>query len=277
MTTPPERDLESLFVLDEHAGPARRLSQSQREALVGAALDAWEGSATPAQPKPAPVSVTVPWARVAGVAAAIGAAFVAGGAALAFWLAQPEPAPPPPPSPAPAPVPARSLLDEAPAPSTPTLSLEDLRGEAPHAEDQDLAPIAPAPRDTASADDWLQRANQLRSARRWADAEQAYLVASRRHPSSQTAYVANIAAADIRLHHRGRASGAAALYRRALAQQPDGPLSLEARQGLALAYRALGSDDREARALDDLIRRHPASRARERAQARLNELRPPTP
>lgn len=268
-----DEELEELFSLDG-SGPARRQPAAANAALIAAALDAWQ-TAPPLDPGTSSVAsagASAPWAKVAMLAAAIGAVVGAAVAIAILWGSTeapraPEPAPPP----------------EAPIEAAPTPT------EAPVAPPAELAPAledeAPAPaREPARArraappaerpEDLIARGNALRAERRWAEAEQAYLSASRASPRSSIAHVADVAAAAIRLEHRGDPIGAATLYARALTARPNGPLALEAREGIARAERRRGRAPAERAALEAIVTHHPGSPAATRARARLLELAP---
>src|SRR5690606_19389394 len=117
-------------------------------------------------------------------------------------------------------------------------------------------PAAEAPAMVAeSADDLLQRANALRGARSWREAERTYVEVTSAHPSTHAAYVARVAAAALRLEHLGDPGGAVRLYRSAVAH--GGALDAEGRAGLARAYGRLGRDAEEAEAWRGLLARHP--------------------
>lgn len=265
--------IEAHLNLDGHRGPAPRISASRRASLIDGALDQWQAlpAPKPATPKPTPV----PWMRVAAVSAAIGGLICGGGVALAMWLASP-PAASAPPAPAPAssnpatpePAPAPSPADEAPIAEPVASPAATVPSPA--------APASPTPEIApARAADLLLEGNRLRSQRRWDDAIRAYQSASRNHPRSTTAHVANVAAAELELEQRGRPAVAARLYRRALRARPRGPVAAEARVGIARAYRASGDETREREALRAVARHHGGSPAGTWARARLRDLDEP--
>jgi tetratricopeptide (TPR) repeat protein len=121
-----------------------------------------------------------------------------------------------------------------------------------------------------TADDLLRRANALRGAGSYREAERTYLEVTSAHPSTHAAYVARVAAAALRLEHLGDPGGAVRLYRSAIVH--GGALDAEARAGLARAYARLGRDAEEAEAWRGLLARHPSSPFAGRARSRLAEL-----
>ena len=121
----------------------------------------------------------------------------------------------------------------------------------------------------SSTEDWLVEGNRLRAAQRWRRADAAYARAVRTSPRSQSAYVARVASAAVRLEHLHDARGALGRYRAALRLQPAGPLSEEILFGIADAQRALGDRAAEQAALALFLREHPASPLAAQARARL--------
>ncbi len=271
---PIDEELEGLLSLDG-PGPARRQSAAAEAALLAGALDAWQAS----PPMPAPEAATaatgaVPWAKVALIAAAVGGLVGAGVTAALLWR-----------TPAPVEAPVVEPVVEAPvveapveAPAVEAPPIEAV--EAPVVEEPEVAPIAEAaplrrPAPVAERpEDLIARGNQLRSERRWAEAEAAYTAAARAAPGSATSHVADVAAAAIRLEHRGDPAGAVARYQRALAARPNGPLALEAREGIARAERRRGRAAAERAALEAIVTHHAGTAAAARARARLDELGP---
>lgn len=270
MTRPREsRDddaLLALLCLDEQTGPAKRLGRERAQAMVEAALDHLQV----APPKTA--SAGKPFRAL--VAAAVVLLAVVGGASAARWhfgrAAQPSPEARPAP-------PARQAV-RAPAAEPPPEPAEAVVESAPEIE-----PPAPRPHKRPSVrahqapSDLLQQANRLRAEGRFREAAEVYARVSARFPGSLSAYAATVAAASLMREHLGRPRRAQMLYRQALRTRPDGALSLEARQGLALAYQDLGEREAEARVLSELARRHPDSPAARRARERLDVLRNRTP
>jgi tetratricopeptide (TPR) repeat protein len=209
---------------------------------------------------------------------AAAAVLAAGTAAAAAWRATRAPAPTRLPAPAvepraaaPSTAPADTEADAAPPPAPP--SVED---EPVLVFDLDDTPVrrprAPAPANR-DAQDLLARANAARGRRAWADADGLYQQVAKKYPKTAAAHVALTASGALHLEHLGDPRGARALFTRAIAADPTGPLAGEARWGLARAARALGDTDGERAALDELLRKHPDSPHRDRAKARLAELR----
>ncbi len=161
--------------------------------------------------------------------------------------------------------PAPALARTPAPPLTPALTPTPLPALAP-------AP-APAPGRTRAAIDRLARANELRAQKRWSAAEALYLDVLESKAGVQWSSAAALAAGELRLYQLGRPRAALSLFRRVLALEPSGALAEQARHGIALAYRAQGDRVRERDALDVFVRAHPASPMRERAEARLLELR----
>ena len=265
--------------IDDSPGPARRMSQAQAAALIDAALDGWSVAAPVAAPRPRP---RLRIATVAAIAAALAA-----GTALAWYVATgapPDqtfvlpPAPPPatpepPPTPVEAPIVAAPVVDE---PQVATPEAEAPVVEAPieePAEETRSERTRRATRSASAPDDLLREANELRAARRWADAERLYTrVARESAPTTSAGYVALVAAGGLRLDHLGDPRGALTAYRSARSAQPHGVLDVEARAGIARAHRRLGDRAREREALRELITAYPDEPAAERARTRLAEL-----
>lgn len=246
--------LDELFDLDGE-GPARPIDDATADALVEGALDAWAGTAG-GTPGHAAGKSAAWWATAAAVM------LVAGAATAALVLGGPDEDPPPE---------APSLVEPtAPMPSfpEPVEILED-DGEPTATEErrQRRRRRAAAER---SPDDLLQAANRLRGERRWGDAERTYLEVTSAYPGTHAAYVAQVAAANIRLERLNRASGAARLFRAAI--RIGGPLDPEARDGLARSLRRMGDRAGERRALEGLLERHPRSAYANRARERLAEI-----
>lgn len=68
-------------------------------------------------------------------------------------------------------------------------------------------------------------------------------------------------------------SAATALFRRLLAEFPAGPYAESARYGLAICFEESGASDNAARALEELLERHPSTRYRDEANLRIGENR----
>lgn len=135
------------------------------------------------------------------------------------------------------------------------------------AEEPTPTPRKAAPR---APEDWLVEGNRLRAEQRWTKADEAYTRAAQNAPHSQTAYVARVAVAAVRLEHLHDARGALSSYRTALQQTPQGALTEEIHWGIAEAYRALGERAAERKALAVFVREHPSSPLLSQAKARLD-------
>jgi tetratricopeptide (TPR) repeat protein len=251
--------------LDDHAGPARRISREQGLSMIESALDSWQGE-LPVAPRKRSLLPAL------AVAASVLLALVGGANAARWYFGKAEPKP----------------TIEAMATSKPRAKhikqpaeLAEVTVEAdpePEALNRPSAPrnrVAPAhDREQAKAepDDLLQRANRLRAEGRFQSAADTYAQVYERYPRSLSAYAAQVAAASIELEHLGKPDHARRLFESALRSHPKGALDLEARQGLSLSLRDLGRDHDEASSLRALIRDHGESPAARRAEARLNEL-----
>lgn len=267
-----------VLTLDQRPGPAARISSARASALVSAAVDeAFDKGllAAPAdEPAPKKRFWSEPWFRATAMAAA-GLLMLVGGAAAAKLVIEAiwEPAVSAPVEPAKVEPP--KLARKAVPPELPSEELA-LPNEA---EELDVAVPAPSKsprRDEreldAISEDLLQAANRARAAGQFRDAADTYAEVYERHPSSLSAYVAEVAAGSLELEHLDRPDRAARLFRRALRTRPGGALDLEARQGLAVALRDLGRTRDEIAALKALVAAHPDRPAAERARARLSEL-----
>ncbi|MBX3245959.1 MAG: hypothetical protein KF901_02115 [Myxococcales bacterium] len=281
--------------LDEAPGPARKLDDAEAAALVTSVLDAWAPAPPPAGPEPTTGLSGLTSTKLAAIGLGSVALVALGVGAVLLWPRAPE-------APAQASAPAdttRPTDDEASAlavmaptgeerldfaePAPLILSDDD---ELDDAADGTLDPVTPRTRrarrartgpspapptmEADSADDLLRRANALRSQRRWAEAERAYVEVTSAHSSTHAAYVARVAAAALRLEHLGDPAGAARLYRAAIAH--GGGLDAEARHGLARAYARLGRRAEEADTLRGLLHRHPSSPFASAARSRLAAL-----
>jgi hypothetical protein len=131
--------------------------------------------------------------------------------------------------------------------------------------------------DARVAEDLLERANRLRGAGSFREADAVYERVTREHRGAFAAYVAEVASASLHLEQLGDPRGAAQRFERALRMRPGGALDLEALDGLARARRALGDREGERDALRTLLSRHPASAAAARATTRLADLEPRPP
>lgn len=130
-------------------------------------------------------------------------------------------------------------------------------------------PASPKP-ERRAPEDLLEEGNRLRAERRWAKADEAYERAFQSAPRSQTAYVARVASAAVRLEHLHDAAGALSLYRAALRQEPKGALGEEILLGIAEAQRALGDRAAERRALERFMADYPSSPHTAQVRARLD-------
>ncbi|MCU0671758.1 MAG: hypothetical protein MUE69_03080 [Myxococcota bacterium] len=261
--------------LDDGPGPARRLSDAETAAFVGNVMAAWEG---PPSPNEGPTTSASNGGTTSPAASKLlrfglgGVALVAFGIGLGVVaMRQPEPAPS-----AVATIGPIELLDaaapELSATSEPSEAIEiDDEGDEPRRVRRRRPRVDPAPAMVAeTADDLLRRANALRGAGSYREAERTYLEVTSAHPSTHAAYVARVAAAALRLEHLGDPGGAVRLYRSAIAH--GGALDAEARAGLARAFARLGRDIDEAEAWRGLLARHPSSPFAGRARSRLAEL-----
>jgi tetratricopeptide (TPR) repeat protein len=279
MSAHDDKDLLERLVLDPRPGPAARISSARANALVEAAMsDALARGITDevieAQRARRSGVLNAPWLRATAMAAA-GLLMLVGGAAAAklvidtIWDEPPgEPAK----IEAPEPKQVRRAVVPAPLPEEQELPNEP----AYELEESVRAPIKAAKRDERELDkiseDLLQAANRARAAGQFRDAADTYAEVYERHPSSLSAYVAEVAAGSLELEHLDRPDRAVRLFRRALRTRPSGALDLEARQGLAIALRDLGREREEIAALNALVAAHPERPAAERARVRLREL-----
>jgi len=129
--------------------------------------------------------------------------------------------------------------------------------------------VAPAAAVKVS-DDLLRQANRLRGAGKYLEAERVYVRVIQSAAHSEAAYVARVAAADLRRDRLDDAEGALEFYRAALAEH--GALSAEALRGIAQSQRMLGRAREEREALETLLAAHPQDAAAAWAKRRLAEL-----
>ncbi len=253
--TDEEPNVGALFDLSASPGAAHRITTEQARQMVEGAIERAE--------RAAPVVPRTRWLRAVALAALI--LLVAGAAAAAVLtvtrpFAEPEPAPTPDVTPDVAP----------PAPEPPRHRHTETEVAPVPEETVQIAEPVDSPR-SASAEDLVARANALRGEHRWADAERTYRRVMHEHAGSEPAYVATLAAADLRLRQLHDPREALRLYRAALSARPNGTLDAEARLGVANAFEALGDDANEATALDAFLTAYPthplAARARERRAA----------
>jgi tetratricopeptide (TPR) repeat protein len=279
MSAPDDKDLLERLVLDSRPGPAARISSARANALVQAAMsEAYARGITDEvmeEQRARRASVWhAPWLRAVAIAAA-GLLMLVGGAAAAklvietIWDAPPnEPAPVEPP----AQKQARKAFSPVPVPEDIALPIEP---EAFEVEPAQRAPLKPSARreDVEKiTEDLLQAANRARAAGKFRDAADTYAEVYEQHPSSLSAYVAEVAAGSLELEHLDRPDRAVRLFRKALRTRPGGALDLEARQGLSIALRDLGREREEVAALKALVSAHPNRPAALRAHTRLIEL-----
>ena len=274
----PELQLPITLTLDDHAGPATRVSQEHLASMVATALfeyDKIQPVRSGDTNKPglsALAKKPSAWMVAAG-----GALAVVGSVAAARYFFTNEPAPKPLPvvvhDPA-APAPQAPIAPQLPAaevaPETAEPDEAELDDSTPgaHAQDKRRAVV----RGATAPEDLLQKANQLRAAGRFREAAQTYSLVYDRFPKTQAAYVSRVAAASLELEHLSNPLKARKLFESALQERPKGALDLEARQGLSIALRDLEDRSGERDALRALVSRHPGSPAARRAQVRLMEL-----
>lgn len=279
MSAPDDKDVLERLVLDPRPGPAARISSARANALVQAAMsEAYARGITDEvieEHRARRAAVwQAPWLRAVAMAAA-GLLMLVGGAAAAklvidtLWDAPPsEPAVVAPP------VEQRARKAFSPVP-VPQEVAPPSEPEALEAEPTLPAPVKPsARRDDVEkiTEDLLQAANRARAAGQFRDAADTYAEVYEQHPSSLSAYVAEVAAGSLELEHLDRPDRAVRLFRKALRTRPGGALDLEARQGLAIALRDLGREREEIAALKALVSAHPDRPAALRAHTRLIEL-----
>lgn len=231
--------------LDEAAGPARRIDDTEAHALVEQALKRMEPEA-PVRERRARLSR----------AAAIGFGIVlASGSAAASYVALTRlvdrAAPPP----------AERPPDPRRARRSPVVVQT-----APPAEAPTAAPNrTPPPRPIVD----LAQANRLRAAGDWAGAHRAYSrLASTRSPEGRTA---SLSAAALELDHLNRPREALRRYA-ALAASSDRAIAEEAAWGLVECHRRLGDRAAESAALRAFVAQHPGSLLRARAEERLRAV-----
>jgi tetratricopeptide (TPR) repeat protein len=259
--------------LDAKGGPAPYITRAKADALIANALAHAGYAELRAEPKAVePKAAAEPRRRLAissAAAVALLACLGVGSASAAvMWY----------------------VREQAPQPLQPVVTqrLEQQQKAArkhAHVAPPVAAPVAePAPRielpeqvlesthpklERRAPEDWLVEGNHLRGERRWAKADEAYAQALRSAPHSQTAYVARVASAAVRLEHLNDPAGALALYRAALREAPDGALREEVLFGIADAQRALGNTAAERATLERFLREHPSSALAAQARSRL--------
>jgi TolA-binding protein len=169
-----------------------------------------------------------------------------------------SPRPTPTPTSSPSQAPARSAERAAAAPS-------------PSAEAASST-VGPPPVEAALL---LRRAEQARTARRWADASRAFAELGRRYPGTREEIVARALYGQLLLDQRGEVGRALTMFERYLAVDPSGALAEEARLGRAEALRRLGRPREERAAWLELLREHPGSLHAAAARTRLATLDAP--
>jgi tetratricopeptide (TPR) repeat protein len=263
----PEPALPAPLVLDNHAGPAARITRERAAAMVEAAVLGFDRAA-PARPRRQFGPLLV-------IAASVLLALVGGAAAARYYFqfGRPQGGVQAPEKGAPQArdqTASRAVAKSQPIPAPAPLVTESPSEPAPLPAAAKTA--RPALAERTAPEDLLQRANHLRSAGQFREAAQTYTLVYDRFPKSLSAYVARVAAAAIELEHLSNPTRARRLYEQALREQPQAALDLEARQGLSVALRDLEDRPAETRALRALVAAHPDSPAARRAQVRLREL-----
>jgi outer membrane protein assembly factor BamD (BamD/ComL family) len=124
---------------------------------------------------------------------------------------------------------------------------------------------------TTSAAELLARAQRERAAGKSGAAVKTYRELVRRHSGSSEAHSALVSLGQLELD-RGHPQRAARAFRRYLGR--GGVLAEEARYGEIRALRDLGRAADERRAIEEFLRRHPASPHRASLQRRLGDLPP---
>lgn len=256
MNTDQDRLFKQLFPLDNKLGPVR-IAPRRARAIVENALDIWQqeqvGTKAPRRSRN----------KMFFLAAAIVAFASAAAGLFHAWTVRKEPP---------------SQIDTQP-------SRVSERVVEPEAIEQ---PTEPEPIPVASkestrrstkvrkirkqAEDLLKTANQLRQQARWRDAERTYRRVNTIYPKSPSAYVALIAAASIRLEQLSDAKGALDLYGRAVKIDPSGALDIEARMGIARAFRQLGMREREIKSLRRFLQKYDSGPMAQQAKQRLQVI-----
>ena len=121
----------------------------------------------------------------------------------------------------------------------------------------------------------LRRAEQARTARRWADASRAFEDLGRRYPGTREEIVGRALYGQLLLDQLGAPGRALTMFERYLAVDPSGALAEEARLGRAQALRQLGRSHEERSAWRELLREHPGSVHAAAARTRLATLDAP--
>ncbi len=166
------------------------------------------------------------------------------------------------PAPAVGPAPAPVVVAASPAEAPPVASTPPARVVRAHVE-------APP---TLTADALFADANRARRAGDYPRALRRYAELRRAYPGSRPEMTARVVVGDLQLEE-GPAREALASFDSYLAANPQGTLAEEARVGRAVSLMRLGRRDEEREAWSQLLREHPNSVQRERAERRLAELR----
>jgi TolA-binding protein len=175
-----------------------------------------------------------------------------------------EPTPARPISPAP---PVRPSQEEG-AQSAPPSSSSPAPSSSPAVESP--SPVAdPRPYEAPAL---LRRAEQARTARRWADASRAFADLGRRYPGSREEIVGRALYGQVLLDQLGEPERALTMFERYLAADPSGALADEARLGRAQALQRLGRRHDERAAWLELLRGNPGSLHAAAARLRLHAL-----
>ncbi|MCK9462774.1 MAG: FecR domain-containing protein [Proteobacteria bacterium] len=124
----------------------------------------------------------------------------------------------------------------------------------------------------AGASEMLARAQELRAAREWGAAAEAYEELISIHPKSTEARTSLVSLGELRLVRLGAPEKALECYASYLETPAQGALAPEALYGKARALRALGREDDERDALEAFIGSYPNAFAAPQAAARLTEL-----
>lgn len=231
--------------LDDRPGPARRIDDAAKHAMITAALD----EVVPDKKPNKRLILVAAAALVVASTSVASAAFV-----YEKWIA-PEP----------------ELVE--PTPRRVVEAPEPAEEEAPDWEPELLEAKRKAPA-RRPIGELLRQANDLRAAKRYRSAEKKYMQVVKRAPRSDEAYVARVAAASLRAERLGDPKRAIRLFERARKARPNGELDAEILFGLADAYRRTKNEDRERTTLERLVKRHPRSLQATQARVRLGELAP---
>jgi len=213
--------------------------------------------------------------RAQSVAAALVLLVIAGGAAA--WVAsRPHTSAPPVPLPPPPRATISHVASAPPSPKAVTATEEEPR--APIALPRGHAVRRPMPARTAAAPEIARGPGELfaaaNTARRTGDLRGAisqYLALYRRYPASPEGGVSRVSAGDLLLR-LGEPAAALEQFDGYLAARGADPLGPEALFGRARCLRALGRNDEEGAAWEELSRRFPGSVYEASGRRRLEEL-----